>query len=127
MDIVHVKICVYNITLRPYALVYLFHAVVVWQSVALFKKYENPSTSFSVSVSNSRCVGRVKPSAARFLALPYQNTHIHISTNEVLAGGYVTTENYCCKTAITATAVRAAPRSNSYEPSLILGADIPNT
>lgn len=35
------------------------HAVVVWQSVALYKKYQSPSTTFEVSVSSTRSVGRV--------------------------------------------------------------------
>lgn len=37
---------------------FLAYAVVVWQLVSLVKAYNNPSTSFEVSVSNGHSVGR---------------------------------------------------------------------
>lgn len=36
-------------------------AVVVWQIVTLVDKYENPSTSFEVSVSSAHSDGRFEP------------------------------------------------------------------
>lgn len=37
------------------------HAVVVWQTMTVVNKYENPSTTFSVSVRKARSISRFEP------------------------------------------------------------------
>ena len=52
-------------SLLVYASVHSLRAVVVWQSLSLVDKYKHPNTSFTVSVSNARDVGRFNPVGLR--------------------------------------------------------------
>ena len=55
-----------------------FHAVVAWQIVTLIGKYKNPTTSFEVSVSSARSVGRFQHTRTSFFRRALNSIDVQI-------------------------------------------------